>query len=180
MVEVAAPRVEKASERGGVRRPGAGHRRAEHARAVVDVEGLVTVFVLEFLHLVRDLGDRLIPGDLLPLAISALCSRYAFHRLLKPVWVVDAVADRTATNAGQHALVAERVVTGVVSQHTYDRPVLHLQTHRASRTTVNRAGRPHGRGIRNSISLGCRCRRSAWHAEVCSGGYERCGSARHA
>ena len=71
MIQVAAPAVHQAGKSGDVRGPRGRHDRSEGAGTVVDVKGFVTVFGLEFLHLLGDFVQGLFPADFYPFAGAA-------------------------------------------------------------------------------------------------------------
>ena len=140
VVEVAADEVHKAGKRGLGRGPGTRDRPAEGARAVVDVDGLVAVVLDELLHLIGDLIEGLVPGDLHPLAVATLRARLALQRGFQAVRVVDAVADRAAAHAGADLLGADLVVAGVIGEDAGDRAIFHDEADGAAGTAVHGAG----------------------------------------
>ena len=111
-----------------------------HAGGVLHEHRLGAVLVE---HLLVGLGDgieRLVPGDLLELALAALAHALERHR--EAVGVVDPAADGSAALAGAQLMVAVGVVAGVVSFHPGDLIVDNMEAQSAAALAVHRAVAP--------------------------------------
>ena len=145
LAQVAAPQVHETREHGLVGVPRLRHRTAQHAGAVLDVEGVVAVLLLDLLHGGGDEIDGLVPGDLLVLALAALSALDALERLLNAVGAVDALAVGAAAHAGAHLVDlarAELVIAVGIDVDAHDLAVLHIGLQRAAATAVHVARRP--------------------------------------
>ena len=145
LAQIAAPQVHEAREHCLVGMPRLRHCAAQHAGAVLDVEGVVAVLLLDLLHGGGDEVDGLVPGDLLVLALAALGALDALQRLLDAVGAVDALAVGAAAHAGAHLVDlagAELVVAVRINVDAHDLAVLHIGLQRAAAAAVHMACRP--------------------------------------
>ena len=150
MTQVTAPAVHKAGESGAVGAPGLGNGATDDTGAVLDVEGVVAVLLLDLLHGVGNRLDGLFPGNLLVDALAALRALNALERALHAGLVVDALARGTATHAGAqlgNLARAELVRTLAVGADANDRAVLDVGLQRAAATAVHVASAP-GHGVK--------------------------------
>src|SRR5690606_16312090 len=165
VVQIAAEAVHQAGDRAGARRPWLGDGPTQGAGRVVDVHRLRAVVIQHFLELCGNGVVRFFPGDALEFAFAALAD--ALHRVLQPVGVVDALADRAATRARTHLLAfAIHVVAGVVGLDADDLAVPDGQAERAAAGAVHQARAPDGLlfGARSRVlGAGCAERQTALH-----------------
>ncbi len=95
-------------------------------------------------HLVADLADRLVPGDLLPLAVDEL------HRILQPPVAVHQLAHRGALGA-MRAAIDRAVPAGLLAD---PHAVLHFGDHGAADRAVRADVLPHFRRRADDLRAG--------------------------
>ena len=157
VAQITAEAVEQAGKGRVVGCPGLGHRAAELTGAVLDVEGVVTVLLLDGGHGVGDVRDGLVPGDSLVLAFTALGAGNTAQRSLDTRVVVEALTVRAAAHAGAHLvdLVGTEVVAAVVVvAHADHGAVLDVHLERAAAAAVHMAASPDHLVVRELLLVG--------------------------
>ena len=135
--DLAAAKVEQAEERV------VHHHVLLDARAFLDEDRLVAVRFGDALEFRRDGVQRLVPADLLVLALAALRALDALHGVVQAVFAVDPAADGSPAQAGARLEAAERGIAGVVGFHVDDLVILHMALEHAGAAAVHMAVRPH-------------------------------------
>lgn len=113
------------------------------AGALLDEHGLVAVGLGNALELGGDGVERLVPADLLVLALAALGPLHALHGVVQTILAVDPATDGTAAQAGAGLEAAKGGVAGVVGFHGNDLIVGHMALQHAGAAAIHMAVRPY-------------------------------------
>ena len=97
-----------------------------HTRTIGLEHGLRAIGVIRVLQLLSNQIDGLFPADFFELAIGTLGSFNALEWLLDSIGIVDALTHVPPAHARANGAVHQRIVTGIIGQHSRNNTVLDL------------------------------------------------------
>ena len=127
-------------------------RGAAYARRVVNIDSLVAVGVDGVPQLFGDGLKGLVPADLLVLAVAALRTLDALHRVVDAVGVVHPATIAAAAQAGAGLRVVEVVGGVAVGVNPQNLAVLHMELKGAATGAVDGAVAPN---LGDALLVGC-------------------------